>query len=76
VKVGDTILKLTTASFEDVDLTSFSADGGNEIKCGPRQPENNVILDYVPAGDARAKTNGVMKSIEFVPKDFRLKAAP
>lgn len=76
VKFGDAILKLTAATFEDVDLTSFSPDGGSEIKCGPRQPENNVILDYVPASDARAKTNGKMKSIEFVPKDFKLKAAP
>jgi len=76
VKVGETTLKLTTASFEDVNLTSFSADGGSEIKCGPRQPESNVILDYLPTRDARAKTNGVMKSIEFVPKDFKLKATP
>ncbi|HVQ36567.1 MAG TPA: tetratricopeptide repeat protein, partial [Pyrinomonadaceae bacterium] len=76
VQVGGEILKLTTPSFDDVDLTSFSPDGGNEIKCGPRKPENNVIVDYVPASDARAKTNGVAKSIEFVPKDFKLKAGP
>lgn len=76
VKVGETTLKLTTASFENVNLTSFSADGGNEIKCGPRRPENNVVLDYVPASEARAKTNGVMKSIEFVPRDFKLKVVP
>lgn len=76
VEVGERILKFSTASFEDMDLTSFSADGGSEIKCGPRKPENNVILDYVPASDARVKTNGVVKSIEFVPKDFKLKAVP
>ena len=70
------MLKLTTTSFEHVDLTSFSPDGGNEIKCGPRKPENNVIVAYVPASDARAKTNGVAKSIEFVPNDFKLKTEP
>jgi FimV-like protein len=73
VQVGERTLKLTTASFEDVDLTSFTPDGGSEIKCGPRKPENNVILDYVPASAAGAKTNGAVKSIEFVPKDFKLK---
>jgi tetratricopeptide (TPR) repeat protein len=76
VQIGERVLKLTTKSFDDVDLTSFSPDGGSEIKCGPRKPENNVILDYVPAGAAGAKTNGVVKSIEFVPKDFKLKSVP
>lgn len=76
VQVGERVLKLTTTSFDDVDLTSYSPDGGSEIKCGPRKPENNVILDYVPASGAGAKTNGVVKSIEFVPKDFKLKATP
>ena len=76
VQIGERMLKLSTPSFDDVDLTSFSPDGGSEIKCGPRKPENNVIVDYVPASDARAKTNGVVKSIEFVPKDFKLVARP
>jgi hypothetical protein len=53
--------------------TSFSPDAGHEINCGPRQPENNVIVAYVSASDDRAKTDGVAKSIEFVPKDFKLK---
>src|SRR2546425_2553476 len=43
VQVGERMLKLTTTSFEDVDITSFSPDAGHEINCGPRQPENNVI---------------------------------
>ena len=73
VQVGERMLKLTTTSFEDVDITSFSPDAGHEIDCGPRQPENNVIVAYVPASDARAITNGVAKSIEFVPEDFKLK---
>jgi FimV-like protein len=76
VQVGDRMLKLTTTGFEHVDLTSYSSEAGNEIKCGPRKPENNVIVAYVPASDARAKTNGVAKSIEFVPNDFKLVAAP
>lgn len=72
VQAGERTLRLTTTSFEHVDLTSFSSDAGNEIKCGPRKPENNVVVTYVPASETRAKTNGVAKSIEFVPKDFKL----
>jgi hypothetical protein len=75
VKVGEGMLKLTTTSFEDFDLTSFSPDGGTEIKCGPREPENNVIVAYVPAGTG-GKTDGIAKSMEFVPKDFKLKTEP
>jgi Tfp pilus assembly protein PilF len=72
VMTGQRLLKLKTDSFEHVDITSFSPDAGNEITCGPRKPENNVILIYVPASDARAKVDGVAKSVEFVPKDFKL----
>lgn len=75
VKVGGQVLKLRTDSFETLDLTSFSADAGNEITCGPRKPENNVIICYVPESDARKKVDGSLRSVEFVPKDFQLKAA-
>jgi FimV-like protein len=75
VQVGEGMLNLTTTSFEDVDLTSFSPDGGREITCGPRKPENNVIVAYVPAG-TRGKTDGIAKSMEFVPKEFKLKTEP
>ena len=76
VKVGGALLKFTAKSFENIDITSFSPDAGNEITCGPRKPENNVVMSYVPGTDARAKTNGVAVSMEFVPKDFKLVATP
>jgi FimV-like protein len=75
VKVGDALLKLTAKSFEHIDITSFSPEAGNEITCGPRKLENNVVVVYTPETNARAKTNGVAVSMEFVPKDFKLVAA-
>ncbi|HYJ86944.1 MAG TPA: tetratricopeptide repeat protein [Pyrinomonadaceae bacterium] len=75
VKVGDALLKLTAKSFEHIDITSFSPEAGNEITCGPRKPENSVVVVYLPETNARAKTNGVAVSMEFVPKDFKLVAA-
>lgn len=76
VASGDRLLKLKTDSFEKVDLTSFSQDAGDHISCGPRKPENPVIVCYVPSTDTRAKIDGVIKSIDFVPKDFKLKPSP
>jgi tetratricopeptide (TPR) repeat protein len=76
VKVADRLLRLKTASFERVDITTFSSDSGSEITCGPRKPENNVVVSYDATSDARAKTDGVAKSLEFVPKDFQLTPHP
>jgi tetratricopeptide (TPR) repeat protein len=76
VKIGDRLLKLKTDSFEHVDLTSFTQDAGNQISCGPRKPENPVVVCYQPSTDPRAKTDGIVKSIEFVPKDFKLVPQP
>jgi tetratricopeptide (TPR) repeat protein len=74
VKVGDRLLRLKAESFEEMDITTFSPDVAGEITCGPRKPENNVVICYVPNGDANAKSDGTIRSLEFVPKDFKLKA--
>jgi len=76
VRVGNRQLRLKTKRFEDMDITSFVTNAGGEITCGVRKPENDVVVNYVPAADARAKIDGIMKSVEFVPNDFKLKAAP
>ncbi len=73
VKINGSLLRLRTASFSNVDLMSFSEDAGREVTCGPRKPEDNVVVCYLPVTDARAKTDGTAKSFEFVPKDFKLK---
>ena len=72
VQAGGRLLRLRTASFSNVDMTSFSADAGRQISCGPRKPANNIVLLYKPSADARSRTDGTPKSIEFVPNDFKL----
>lgn len=74
VRVGDRLLKLKTDSFENIDITTFSSDVAGEISCGSRKSENAVVVCYRPSRDARAKTDGLIRSIEFVPKDFKLKS--
>jgi tetratricopeptide (TPR) repeat protein len=73
IKLADRLMKLRASSFLAVDMTSFSADAGSEITCGPRKPKNNVVVSYTASPDARAKVDGVAKSLEFVPPDFKLK---
>lgn len=76
VRVVGKVLQLGTESFHTLDLTSFSSDAGKEISCGPRKPQNNVIVGYVAGSDSRKNVDGTLRSVEFVPKDFQLKAAP
>lgn len=72
LKSGGGLLRLKTASFEKINITTFAPDVAGEITCGLRKPENNVVVSYLLGGDARAKTDGTIRSLEFVPSDFKL----
>lgn len=73
LKSGVGLLRLRTASFEEIDITTFAPDVAGEITCGVRKPENPVVVSYLASVDARAKTDGTIRSLEFVPADFKLK---
>jgi len=73
VKVNDRLLKLNTDTFGHANMISFSEDAGRQITCGIRNPQNNVVVAYLPPSEPRAKVDGVLKSLEFVPPDFKLK---
>jgi tetratricopeptide (TPR) repeat protein len=66
-------LRLQTTSFTDIVIRTFTADVQGEIGCGPRKPENIVVISYAANTDKRVKADGVVKSVEFVPADFKLK---
>jgi tetratricopeptide (TPR) repeat protein len=72
VRSGDGLLRLKTARFEEMDITTFAPDVAGEITCGVRKPENAVVVSYLPGSDVRAKTGGTIRSLEFVPNDFKL----
>lgn len=76
VRTASGQLRLNTKSFDDIELTTYSPDVKGEISCGPRKPENVVIVCYLPNTDKRIKADGILKSIEFVPADFKLKPVP
>ena len=73
VQTATGLLRLRAASFDDVEITTYDPKVAGEITCGIRKPENTVIVCYLPNTDKRVKADGVLKSIEFVPTDFKLK---
>jgi tetratricopeptide (TPR) repeat protein len=72
VKIDERMLRLRTDSFQRIRRTTFTADVKGTITCGARKPENPVVVCYVPNSDKKAKVDGVLDSIEFVPGDFKL----
>lgn len=68
------LLRLRTANFEDIELTTYDTNVKGEIKCGERKPVNVVVVCYLPNTDKKIKADGLLKSIEFVPDDFKLKS--
>lgn len=73
VKTTSGLLRLRTASFNNMVLRTYDSAVTGEITCGERKPENTVVVCYVPNSDKRVKAHGTLKSIEFVPADFKLK---
>jgi tetratricopeptide (TPR) repeat protein len=67
------LLRLRTASFEDVEITTYDPGVNGQITCGERKPANVVVVGYLPNTDKKIKADGILKSIEFVPTDFKLK---
>ncbi len=66
------LLRLKTLNFETINITTFNSGVSGEINCGPRKGENIVVVCYVPGTDARARIDGQLRSVEFVPSDFIL----
>jgi hypothetical protein len=72
VQTETELLRLRTTKFEDIDITTFDPKVGGDITCGPWKGQAVVIVCYVPGADKRLKVYGVLKSVEFVPADFKL----
>jgi tetratricopeptide (TPR) repeat protein len=76
VQTPQGLLRLRTASFDDIEITTYDPKVQGEITCGARKAQNAVVVCYLPNTDKRVKADGVLKSIEFVPADFKLTATP
>jgi tetratricopeptide (TPR) repeat protein len=76
VQTESGLLRLRSANFDEVEITTYDTNVKGEITCGERKPANTVIVIYAPNTDKRIKADGIIKSIEFVPPDFKLKPTP
>lgn len=73
VQTANGLLRLRTAKFDDIEITTYDPKVAGEITCGERKPESVVVVCYLPITDKKVKADGVLKSVEFVPADFKLK---
>ena len=73
VQTATGLLRLKTANFDDIELTTYDSNIRGEITCGERKPANVVIVCYLPNTDKKVKVDGTLKSIEFVSPEFKLK---
>ena len=73
VQTDSGLLRLRSASFEDVEITTYDPNVKGDITCGERKPANVVVVCYRPNTDKKVKADGILTSIEFVPPDFKLK---
>jgi len=72
VQTATGLLRLRTAKFEDIAITTYDPKVNGDITCGPWKGPATVVVCYVPGADKRAKVDGILKSVEFVPAEFKL----
>lgn len=72
LRVNDRLLKFHADNFEHLTITAFTREVSGELTCGPRKPENQVVMTYVAAKDNR-RIDGEVAALEFVPSNFVLK---
>jgi tetratricopeptide (TPR) repeat protein len=73
VNINAQVLRLTAQSPQDVILMVFTQEaGGLQFGCGAKFPPISTVITYRPNADAKAKTNGELVALEFVPKNFKL----
>jgi tetratricopeptide (TPR) repeat protein len=72
MRSGDRLLKFYSDSFDRMAFFTFTTGLSRDITCGPRKPENSIVLTYTPS-KAGSKLDGEVSTIEFVPQTFVLK---
>ncbi len=72
VNVEGRLLKLRTDSPQSIRLATFTPEAGQVPGCGGRMPPVPAVITYRPNDDAKAKQNGDLVAVEFVPASFKL----
>jgi Putative Zn-dependent protease, contains TPR repeats len=70
VQSGDRLLRLHGEELRRVFFVAYVVGLEKTVTCGPRSPENLVVVTYRPSKTARADFDGEAIAIEFVPEDI------
>jgi tetratricopeptide (TPR) repeat protein len=73
LRAGERTLRLTAPGFGGLHLVNFNQGADGQLTCGARKPETPAVVTYRAGTDARARTDGALVALEFVPADFQLK---
>ena len=73
VQAGTQLLKFSSTKFENLRITSFTNQVTGELTCGTRKGEEAIVVTYAPGKDLKTKSEGTVVSLEFVPREFKLK---
>jgi tetratricopeptide (TPR) repeat protein len=69
---NNNILQLKSETFETVNLTAYSREMGNaKFGCGELKQQNLAVIVYRQTDKNETRIVGELKSIEFVPSNFR-----
>ena len=72
VKSDEQTLQLRSDSFETVSLIAYSREAGNaKFGCGETKLQNPAVIVYRVAAETGTRLVGELKSIEFVPPNFK-----
>ena len=73
IRTDDKVLNLTKADFQSIEMRSYSEQANDfSIGCNLVKEEFYVVVVYKPTANPKAKTDGEVVSLEFMPPEFRL----
>ena len=73
LKTQTQVFKLATASPQSIQIKAFTPEVEQiQIGCNLKQVDIPVVFTYKPTSDPKAKSNGEIVALEFVPKSFIL----
>jgi tetratricopeptide (TPR) repeat protein len=73
VEAGGRTLRLTSRDFDSLQIVAYTPQAGSQLSCGPRKLQSRVVVTFRAAKVARAKSDGEMVALEFVPDNFKLR---
>lgn len=75
VRAEKRLYKIRAYNLSTLQLVAYTPQAGRNLGCGPRKPEDHVLITFRPATDAKdtkATIDGDAIALELVPKNFQL----